>query len=211
MRRSRMRRSRARSCPLAARGTCSCRRVVGAAACTSRGVHEAGFQRCHAETLHRSPNAIPAVPVADDVFTTHRDVMAELSRRGKERLGSGCVAGPSSDIARSAPAYIFANRILYTIFRPASGPTPFTHSRGPAMRTRTSRCAVLIAALAIRAGGLFQATATVSTKYDGAPGLMLRSNHHHPMEHLLERTSPRTSPRTSTSTTRFRGHAELFA
>jgi hypothetical protein len=75
------------------------------------------------------------------------------------------------------------------------------------MRTRTSRCAVLRAALAIRAGGLLQATATASIRYDGAHGMLLRSNHHHPTGRILELTSTITS----TITTRFRGNAELFA
>ena len=55
----------------------------------SSGVHEAGFQRFNAETLNLSPNAIPTLQVVDDTFTTHRDVMAAIIRRAKERLGSG--------------------------------------------------------------------------------------------------------------------------
>jgi hypothetical protein len=75
------------------------------------------------------------------------------------------------------------------------------------MRTSTSRGAVLRAALAIPADGLLQATATASSRYDGAHGMMLRSSHHNPMGRVLALTSTITS----SITTRFRGNAELFA
>jgi hypothetical protein len=53
----------------------------------SSGVHEAGFGRFNAETLSLSPNAIPTLQVVDDTFTKHRDVMAAIITKAKERAG----------------------------------------------------------------------------------------------------------------------------
>ena len=53
----------------------------------SSGVHEAGFGRFNTETLSLSPNAIPTLQVVDDTFTKHRDVMAAIIQRAKERAG----------------------------------------------------------------------------------------------------------------------------
>jgi hypothetical protein len=53
----------------------------------SSGVHESGFGRFNAETLSLSPNAIPTLQVVDDTFTKHRDIMAEIIRRAKQRAG----------------------------------------------------------------------------------------------------------------------------
>jgi hypothetical protein len=55
----------------------------------SSGVHEAGFQRFNPETLSLSPNAIPTLQVVDDTFTGHRDVMAAIIARAKQRAGIG--------------------------------------------------------------------------------------------------------------------------
>jgi hypothetical protein len=53
----------------------------------SSGVHESGFGRFNAETLSLSPNAIPTLQVVDDTFAKHRDVMAAIIRKAKERAG----------------------------------------------------------------------------------------------------------------------------
>jgi hypothetical protein len=53
----------------------------------SSGVHESGFGRFNAETLNLSPNAIPTLQVVDDTFTKHRDVMAAIIAKAKERSG----------------------------------------------------------------------------------------------------------------------------
>jgi hypothetical protein len=55
----------------------------------SSGVHEAGFGRFNTETLSLSPNAIPTLQVVDDTFTRHRDVMAAIIARAKQRAGIG--------------------------------------------------------------------------------------------------------------------------
>ena len=55
----------------------------------SSGVHEAGFQRFDPETLNLSPNAIPTLQVVEDTFDRHRDTMAAIIRRAKERAGIG--------------------------------------------------------------------------------------------------------------------------
>ena len=55
----------------------------------SSGVHEAGFQRFNPETLSLSPNAVPTLQVVDDTFTGHRDVMAAIIARAKQRAGIG--------------------------------------------------------------------------------------------------------------------------
>jgi hypothetical protein len=53
----------------------------------STGVHEAGFGRFNSETLSLSDNAIPTLQVVDDTFTKHRDVMAQIIQRAKQRAG----------------------------------------------------------------------------------------------------------------------------
>ena len=53
----------------------------------SSGVHESGFGRFNNETLSLSPNSIPTLQVVDDTFTRHRDVMAAIIQRAKQRAG----------------------------------------------------------------------------------------------------------------------------
>ncbi len=53
----------------------------------SSGVHESGFGRFDPETLSLSPGAIPTLQVVDDTFTAHREVMAAIIQRAKERAG----------------------------------------------------------------------------------------------------------------------------
>jgi hypothetical protein len=53
----------------------------------SSGVHESGFGRFNSDTLSLSPNAIPTLQVVDDTFTQHRDVMAAIISKAKERAG----------------------------------------------------------------------------------------------------------------------------
>ena len=53
----------------------------------STGVHEAGFGQFNAETLNLNANAIPTLNIVDDTFSNHRDVMAAVIRRAKERAG----------------------------------------------------------------------------------------------------------------------------
>jgi hypothetical protein len=53
----------------------------------SSGVHEAGFGRFDPETLSLSPNAIPTLQVVDDTLSQHRDAMAAIIRRARERAG----------------------------------------------------------------------------------------------------------------------------
>jgi len=53
----------------------------------SSGVHESGFGRFNNETLSLSPNAIPTLQVVDDTFAKHRDVMAAIIQKAKERSG----------------------------------------------------------------------------------------------------------------------------
>jgi hypothetical protein len=55
----------------------------------SSGVHESGFGRFNANTLGLSRGAIPTLQVVDDTFTTHRDIMAEVIERAKQRAGIG--------------------------------------------------------------------------------------------------------------------------
>jgi hypothetical protein len=50
-------------------------------------VHESGFGRFNNETLSLSPNAIPTLQVVDDTFAKHRDVMAAIIQKAKERSG----------------------------------------------------------------------------------------------------------------------------
>lgn len=53
----------------------------------SSGVHESGFGRFNDETLSLSDNTIPTLQVVDDTLIKHRDVMAALIARAKERAG----------------------------------------------------------------------------------------------------------------------------
>ena len=53
----------------------------------STGVHEAGFGRFDPETLNLNPNAIPTLNIADDTFADHRDTMAAVIRKARERAG----------------------------------------------------------------------------------------------------------------------------
>ena len=53
----------------------------------SSGVHESGFGRFDPETLSLSPGAIPTLQVVDDTFTAHRDVMAAIIAKARERAG----------------------------------------------------------------------------------------------------------------------------
>jgi len=53
----------------------------------SSGVHESGFGRFNPETLSLSPNTIPTLQVVDDTFAKHRDVMAAIIQRAKQRAG----------------------------------------------------------------------------------------------------------------------------
>jgi hypothetical protein len=48
-------------------------------------VHEAGFQRFNTETLGIGQTSIPTLQVVDDTFTAHRDVMAAVIQRAKQR------------------------------------------------------------------------------------------------------------------------------
>ncbi|HVA84858.1 MAG TPA: hypothetical protein VNF73_00925 [Candidatus Saccharimonadales bacterium] len=58
----------------------------------SSGVHESGFGRFNPQTLSLSPHEIPTVTVVDDTFDEHRDVMAAIIARAKQR-GRGQVSG----------------------------------------------------------------------------------------------------------------------
>ena len=51
----------------------------------SSGVHEAGFGPFDDVTLGLRPEILPTLQVVEDTFTTHRDVMAEVIRRARER------------------------------------------------------------------------------------------------------------------------------
>ncbi|HEY2849450.1 MAG TPA: hypothetical protein VGI97_06205 [Gemmatimonadaceae bacterium] len=53
----------------------------------SSGVHESGFGRFNAETLMLNPNSIPTLQIVDDTFDKHRDTMAEVIKRARERAG----------------------------------------------------------------------------------------------------------------------------
>jgi hypothetical protein len=55
----------------------------------SSGVHEAGFQRFNTETLGLGPTSIPTLQVVDDTFAQHRDVMAAVIAKAKQRAGIG--------------------------------------------------------------------------------------------------------------------------
>ena len=51
----------------------------------SSGVHEAGFGRFNADTLGLGPNSIPTLQVVDDTFAKHRETMAAIIAKAKER------------------------------------------------------------------------------------------------------------------------------
>src|SRR3954470_22831416 len=53
----------------------------------SSGVHESGFGRFNTESLGLSPNAIPTLQIVDDTFASHRDTMAAVIARAKQRAG----------------------------------------------------------------------------------------------------------------------------
>lgn len=55
----------------------------------SSGVHEWGFGKFNQETLGLNPNAIPTLQVVEDTFTKHRDTMAAIIEKAKERAGIG--------------------------------------------------------------------------------------------------------------------------
>ena len=53
----------------------------------SSGVHESGFGRFNNETLMLNPSSIPTLQIVDDTFSAHRDTMAEVIKRARERAG----------------------------------------------------------------------------------------------------------------------------
>jgi hypothetical protein len=53
----------------------------------SSGVHEAGFGRFDPQTLALAPHQIPTLNVVDDTFAAHRDLMAAVIAKAKERAG----------------------------------------------------------------------------------------------------------------------------
>jgi len=53
----------------------------------SSGVHESGFGHFNEKTLGIYEGAIPTLQVVDDTFTQHRDVMAAIIQKAKERAG----------------------------------------------------------------------------------------------------------------------------
>jgi hypothetical protein len=53
----------------------------------SSGVHESGFGRFNNETLMLGPSSIPTLQIVDDTFSAHRDTMAEVIKRARERAG----------------------------------------------------------------------------------------------------------------------------
>lgn len=55
----------------------------------SSGVHESGFGRFDPQTLGLTPHQIPTITVVDDTFDRHRDVMAQIIARAKQRAGLG--------------------------------------------------------------------------------------------------------------------------
>ena len=55
----------------------------------SSGVHEAGFQRFNTETLGIGQTSIPTLQVVDDTFVKHRDTMAAIIAKAKQRAGIG--------------------------------------------------------------------------------------------------------------------------
>jgi hypothetical protein len=53
----------------------------------SSGVHESGFGRFNNETLGIYPTTIPTLQVVDDTFEKHRDVMAAIILKARQRAG----------------------------------------------------------------------------------------------------------------------------
>jgi hypothetical protein len=53
----------------------------------STGVHEAGFGTFDPQTLMLRADAIPTLNVVDDTFSKHRDVMAAVIRKARDRAG----------------------------------------------------------------------------------------------------------------------------
>ena len=53
----------------------------------SSGVHESGFGRFNTETLQLNASSIPTLQIVDDTFDKHRDTMAEVIKRARERAG----------------------------------------------------------------------------------------------------------------------------
>ncbi|HEY6943601.1 MAG TPA: hypothetical protein VI431_00570 [Candidatus Acidoferrum sp.] len=53
----------------------------------SSGVHESGFGHFDPKTLNLGKEQIPTITVVDDTFEKHRDVMAEIIQKAKERAG----------------------------------------------------------------------------------------------------------------------------
>jgi hypothetical protein len=53
----------------------------------SSGVHESGFGRFNPNTLNLGKEQIPTITVVDDTFDKHRDVLAEIIQKAKERGG----------------------------------------------------------------------------------------------------------------------------
>ncbi|MDE3156569.1 MAG: hypothetical protein KGN76_15820, partial [Acidobacteriota bacterium] len=51
----------------------------------SSGVHEFGFSRFNPQTLSLRPHEIPTITIVDDTFDRHRDVMAAIIAKAKER------------------------------------------------------------------------------------------------------------------------------
>jgi len=54
----------------------------------SSGVHESGFGHFDAQTLSLRKEQIPTITVVDDTFEHHRDIMAEIIKRARERSTS---------------------------------------------------------------------------------------------------------------------------
>ena len=52
----------------------------------SSGVHESGFGQFNPKALNLREEQIPTITVVDDTFEKHREVMAEIIRRAKERM-----------------------------------------------------------------------------------------------------------------------------
>ncbi len=53
----------------------------------SSGVHESGFGHFNPKSLNLGKEQIPTITVVDDTFEKHRDTMAEIIQRAKERAG----------------------------------------------------------------------------------------------------------------------------
>jgi hypothetical protein len=51
----------------------------------SSGVHESGFANFNPKLLNLNSEQIPTISVVDDTFDKHREVMAEIIQRAKER------------------------------------------------------------------------------------------------------------------------------